>query len=378
MPESTRLTVRTHRDYRANFLVDVGQKDVEFVRGPVAPLQRLWSAGDAIAIVEPGSDILHTINAIPLKLPRRFIVTFEDYLPRTPECRRVPWLQKFQTHQLLSPRCEHIIAMSQYAMRQLEIQHANDGYLDDLLGKMSVQYPGVPIRASRPKDPDPRRPIRLLAVGRDWLVKGFPAVVEAHMELVRRGVQVETTIVSSLRWRSDDYVAPPSAGLCNKYLNELRSSGVNHIPCLGNDEVLQAMSEADLFIHPTLSDTFGYVLIESLAGSTPVIGTATCAVPEIISHDYCGMLLPMQTDPVTGEWAWMNRQKESGYIDAYEEFISDSAAAIVRHVEAFIASPDTLYRFSEAALQRARDRFELGILRAFLENIYRNPDIAAQ
>ena len=56
------------------------------------------------------------------------------------------------------------------------------------------------------------------------------------------------------------------------------------------------MRDADFLILPTLHDTFGFVAIEALAQGTPVIATATCALPEIIQHDVCGYLLPFDND----------------------------------------------------------------------------------
>ena len=72
------MKVRTHRDPRAGLCIMAGQRDVTFVQGPITPLQRYWSGGDAVALPLPGADLVHTVNAIPLVMPPRLIITFEE------------------------------------------------------------------------------------------------------------------------------------------------------------------------------------------------------------------------------------------------------------------------------------------------------------
>jgi len=51
-----------------------------------------------------------------------------------------------------------------------------------------------------------------------------------------------------------------------------------------------AYSASDLFLFPTRADTFGLVLIESMACATPVVSFAVGGVPEIITHGETGLL----------------------------------------------------------------------------------------
>src|SRR4051794_1804960 len=99
------LRVRTRKDYSVPFLVDAGQRNAVFVRRKWTPLRRVLPWADASATLpEPDFDIAHAVNAVPI-LPRRpYVLTFEDYLPRTPEDRYVGWLERALQRTLLSDR----------------------------------------------------------------------------------------------------------------------------------------------------------------------------------------------------------------------------------------------------------------------------------
>jgi len=48
----------------------------------------------------------------------------------------------------------------------------------------------------------------------------------------------------------------------------------------------------DVFVLPSLTEPFGYVLIEAMAGSLPVIASHVEAIPEIVVHEETGLLVP--------------------------------------------------------------------------------------
>jgi glycosyltransferase involved in cell wall biosynthesis len=59
-----------------------------------------------------------------------------------------------------------------------------------------------------------------------------------------------------------------------------------------NDQLLsQYYASADVFLYPTLADSFGCVAIEAMACGTPSIAFATGGVSEIIDHDQNGWLV---------------------------------------------------------------------------------------
>jgi glycosyltransferase involved in cell wall biosynthesis len=58
------------------------------------------------------------------------------------------------------------------------------------------------------------------------------------------------------------------------------------------------MAEADLFVMPSEFEAFGIVFIEALAAGVPVVGSAACAMPEIIQAPRFGRLL-VDRDPAS-------------------------------------------------------------------------------
>src|SRR6185295_3816948 len=108
-------------------------------------------------------------------------------------------------------------------------------------------------------------------------------------------------------WEPDDYIGPGSRALVEREHQRVAGPGVVHLQSAPNPRVLKLMEEADYFVLPTLHDTFGYVALESLAGGTPVIASATCALPEVVEHGSNGYLIPFENDPEVGRWPWIYR-----------------------------------------------------------------------
>jgi glycosyltransferase involved in cell wall biosynthesis len=352
-----------------DFLVDLGQRETDIVRGRLTPLQRFFRGGDAVALVEPGADLLHSFNAVPVLARRPFIVTFEDYLPRTPDDRPAPRIEALLRRQLIAPNCVRIIAISDYARRQFLHQHRDFDRLPELERRLEVLRPAVRRRADRPKAM-PKDAIRLLAVGTDFMRKGLPAVVRAHQALEAMGVPVETTVVSALRWREDEYVGPPSQVMYEEEVRRLRGSTVRHIDQLDNGEVLQLMDAADLFVFPSFHETFGFVAIEALAGGTPVLATDTCALPEVVEDGVNGHLLPFDNDAAAGKWTWLYRNREADYLDAYRTALERLTESIVERVATVWHERSSYEGLSAAALASVDAKFDKRTARDRLERLY--------
>ena len=67
----------------------------------------------------------------------------------------------------------------------------------------------------------------------------------------------------------------------------VRIEGVKQYP-----ELLYYYNAADLFVVPSLSESFGLVYIEAMACGVPSIGTDVTAIPEVISSEDYGFLVP--------------------------------------------------------------------------------------
>ncbi len=326
----SRLRVRVGHSYNARFNSQHGQSNAELVAGPLTPLARFAERFDSFALLEPGYDLIHSYNAIPILTRCPFILTFEDYLPRMPEDRPIPWLEEYLVGRLLRPQCIAILAMSEYAMRQMKYQHRDRPELIHLLGKCEVLYPSIRPSRSDPKPPE--NELTLLFVGGDFYRKGGPALVRAHKSLRAMGIPVRTIIVSSLRWSNGDYVGPPDVKGVKAAERELSAERISLYRTLPNDEVRRLMTKVDFLVLPTFHDTFGYVSLEAMAAGTPVIATATCAQPEIVEPGRSGFLLDFDNDSEVGKWSWIYGQKRRGYIEAYWSTVDSLASALTERL----------------------------------------------
>src|SRR5688572_10668621 len=96
------LRVRTGRNYQIKFNVDLGQRNAMMRLGPLTPLVRYFRRTDALTVLPSlRTDVIHSVNAVPLFTRKPYIITFEDYLPRTPEDRPAPHLEAWLRRRLL-------------------------------------------------------------------------------------------------------------------------------------------------------------------------------------------------------------------------------------------------------------------------------------
>lgn len=372
-----KMRIRTGHSYHIGFSVALGQENAAFVQKAATPLARLqktplaplFSWADAVTFLPFGGfDAVHSWNAVPLLTRRPFILTFEDFLPRTPEDRRIGWLEAALTRQMLSDRCRRLVALSDYAVRQFREQHRDHPDREALFAKLERIYPVVSPRRSEPK---PRSGgLKLLFVGRDFMRKGGPVLVRAHARLRAAGVPVETTVVSSLDWSPADYVGPPDAAYVAAAHAGISAEGIVHHRSLPSARVRALMDEADYLVFPTFHDTFGFVSIEALAGGTPVIASDTCVLPEVVTPGESGWLLPFENDAAVGKWRWLYRQGEPGYLDAYERATEAMAAALVARLTSTWEDDAAYERLSAGALRAAHGRFHPDTARRRLEALY--------
>jgi glycosyltransferase involved in cell wall biosynthesis len=269
---------------------------------------------------------------------------------------------------LLGPECIALIAMSEYARRQCLHQNRNFSGRSALEAKLRVVHPAVSARRASPKTGSGE--IKLLFVGTDFMRKGLPALLRAHARLRERGLPVETVVISSLAWSPDDYIGPASQEYVSRELRRLDQPGLVHHSGLPNSAVLELMTSADFLVFPTFHETFGYVSLEALACGTPVIVTATCAQPELVEHGRNGFLLPFENEPRIGKWVWTYRNRDPGYLDAYEHAVGALATAIEETICRFWEDRGGYEALSAAALQSVRDRFDRAKTALILEALY--------
>lgn len=146
---------------------------------------------------------------------------------------------------------------------------------------------------------------RLLFLSNIIRSKGVSVLIEACRLLKERGVDFQCLLVGAL---SADY---PGDSL----VEEIRRQGVEERvtyagPVYGEGK-WEAFAKADVFVHPTLNDSFPLVVLEAMGTGLPVVTTDEGAVPEMVRDGVDGLICP-KGDP-------------KALADALERLLSDAA-----------------------------------------------------
>ena len=61
---------------------------------------------------------------------------------------------------------------------------------------------------------------------------------------------------------------------------------------INSNELVNVLSASDIFLMPSLQESFGLMAIEAMACKTPVIVAEGTALPEIVGHRIGGLVVP--------------------------------------------------------------------------------------
>lgn len=139
----------------------------------------------------------------------------------------------------------------------------------------------------------PNGRLRVLGVGRLVAKKGFDVLVEACAVLARRGVAFEALIVGQDDKHGDEV---------RRRIAELGLAGEVSLPGpMGPDELSEEYRRAAVFCLPCRvlendRDGIPNVLVEAMATGVPVVTTGVSGIPELVTHEANGLLVPPE-DP---------------------------------------------------------------------------------
>ncbi|KAK8080807.1 family 4 glycosyltransferase [Apiospora hydei] len=116
--------------------------------------------------------------------------------------------------------------------------------------------------------------------------KGFGFLADAAIELDKRGLDFKLVVVGGNRnavveQEVKDYFRP----LADK--NKVVFTGFKV-----GEELMEAYASADLFLHCSITETFGLVVLEAMASGVPVIARDEGGPSDIIEHGTAGYLVP--------------------------------------------------------------------------------------
>ncbi|MBK9206863.1 MAG: glycosyltransferase family 4 protein [Anaerolineales bacterium] len=137
----------------------------------------------------------------------------------------------------------------------------------------------------------PSGPRRLLFVGRLEWRKGIHTLLEALPDLMQRFPDWECHIVGN-----DQIPAINNEtfkqGFQKRYNNALWLNRVIFHGMVPQDELLAHYQSCDLFVAPSLFESFGLIFQEAMQYGKPVVGCLTGGIPEVVEHGVEGLLVP--------------------------------------------------------------------------------------
>lgn len=127
----------------------------------------------------------------------------------------------------------------------------------------------------------PSDTLLLLSMGRLIEQKGHHILISAFREIVQDFPGIRLMLVGDGPYRLS----------LQKQTHELHLEQ-NVIFAGWQKSVSDYYSAADIFVHPSLWEGFGLVLLEAMSHHKPIIASSVSAIPEIVVHNETGLLIP--------------------------------------------------------------------------------------
>ena len=155
-------------------------------------------------------------------------------------------------------------------------------------GQYRIVPNGVDLAAARPDHRARSDRLELLYVGRADARKGLPVLLRAFEGLRSAGVTARLTIVGAIQAEVEPVL--------------MDVEGVDVRGRVPEEEKWRLLGRADLLCAPSLGgESFGMVLTEAFASSTPVVASDIAGYRDVVRHGIDGVLVPPADPTALGE-----------------------------------------------------------------------------
>ncbi len=159
---------------------------------------------------------------------------------------------------------------------------------------------GVPLPDLKENNSKHNHPLTILFVGRlekrkgiHILFKAIPHVLEEFPDtkflIIGRDTYVSKDFISFSGKEEDSSKKKLTESIPKKYLKNIYL-----LDYVDSRTLSQYYSSCDIFVAPSLYESFGFIYIEAMSYAKPVIGCGVGGVPEIIKDGEVGILVPPQ------------------------------------------------------------------------------------
>lgn len=130
--------------------------------------------------------------------------------------------------------------------------------------------------------------VKIVSVGQITFRKGQIYLIEAVNKLIKLGYNLELTLIGYLDPLYKKILM--KKGLVNAF---------NYIPHIENENIVNFLSQFDLFILPSIEDGFSIAVSEALSAGLPVITTYTTGASDLIQEGINGYIIkPQSTESI--------------------------------------------------------------------------------
>ena len=339
---------------------------------PFVPLNKIDERIEGFTAFAPSLhryDLIHGFNRIPLgRTP--YLIGFESHLPRAFSLESTSYF-KALCRSLAGNRCRGIVAISRFAEGTFRRMHAGSEFEHELLSKLEMRYPNLPIADLEDEPPSLSEPIHLVFVGHHFARKGGCVAVRLAEIARQAGIALRITIISRLEMGGDIWTDPSRSEYYSSWLDRLKDASITHYEQLPNSEVQKVLRQAHFCLLPTFGDTFGYSAIEAMANYCPMIATRQGALPEFIRDDENGILLDLPLDD-DGQWIHIASPDRDtpGFERMFTEEIDRLAESALSGIMGYINDESRYRRLRQEARRTVQQLFSADDASEFWDRRY--------